>query len=320
LTFLLAGFAASVTATFKPLDTCKINLAIQQTSWFENDSPVLQYGYCEDIGDGNGYTVGFAGLCSGTSDLYSFLYGFTHKHPNTCFQKSMSTLSKLNNLANNGDYAGSISALKSQNFCGCWHNMVKLAYVREAYYAFVQSAYFEPSQALAKKHGVTLALSLAQFYDAYIQHGPGYYNDEDSINALVYKTEKKYGLAKPDNQYHWLVGFLEIRRQDLINPRDHSAKETWGNSTYRIDSFEYTINRTQNFAFTSPLYGLGANWEPTVTYCAGDPHAAGTHSSLPPKLRTTVRYHLDYPNSHSTRAPGLKDGVNWSNNVGIVVP
>ncbi len=39
----------------------------QLTSLFENSSPVLAYGYIEDIGDGRGYTFSFIGFCTGAT-------------------------------------------------------------------------------------------------------------------------------------------------------------------------------------------------------------------------------------------------------------
>jgi chitosanase len=40
----------------------------QLTSLFENSTPILQYGYCENINDGRGFTAGRAGFCSGTGE------------------------------------------------------------------------------------------------------------------------------------------------------------------------------------------------------------------------------------------------------------
>lgn len=45
----------------------------QLTSIFENDTPELQYTYCQNIHDRRGYTFGFAGFTSGTFDGTEFL-------------------------------------------------------------------------------------------------------------------------------------------------------------------------------------------------------------------------------------------------------
>jgi chitosanase len=68
-TLLVAATVASAVVVGSAALTPQQHETIDQlTSLFENSTPILQYGYCEDIDDGRGLTAGRAGFTSGTGE------------------------------------------------------------------------------------------------------------------------------------------------------------------------------------------------------------------------------------------------------------
>jgi chitosanase len=67
-----AGASATDLATGMPangaLTPSQKAVAEAMTSIWENDTPILDYAYAENIKDGRGYTSGRAGFCTGTGD------------------------------------------------------------------------------------------------------------------------------------------------------------------------------------------------------------------------------------------------------------
>jgi hypothetical protein len=62
----------------------------------ENDTPVTQYGYAQNIGDGRGYTVGSAGFTTGTGDFIIVALCYNMAEPNNVLQKYWSALTYYN--------------------------------------------------------------------------------------------------------------------------------------------------------------------------------------------------------------------------------
>jgi hypothetical protein len=56
-----------------------------------------QYTYCENIGDGRGYTAGFYGFCSGTGDMLQVFQNLKTINPNHALVKYIPILVKVNN-------------------------------------------------------------------------------------------------------------------------------------------------------------------------------------------------------------------------------
>ena len=53
----------------------------------ENDNTDLNYDYCENIGDGRGYTIGKVGFCSGTGDFVIVAACYNDLEPNNILSK-----------------------------------------------------------------------------------------------------------------------------------------------------------------------------------------------------------------------------------------
>jgi chitosanase len=147
------------------------------TSIWENSTTLLQYAYCEDIGDGRGFTSGRAGFCSGTGDavlvakcLDAVTSGSNPLH------KYIPALTALETKYNDSgqDQANTSTLTSVGNYCKDW----TLSFTGATSVAFkkcqddlVAELYFQPAAMQAAKWGLTKALSIAALYDANINHG-----------------------------------------------------------------------------------------------------------------------------------------------------
>jgi hypothetical protein len=78
----------------------------------ENDTPQVQYGYAQNLGDGRGYTVGKVGFCTGTGDFIIVAECYNTAEPNNILQKYWSALVYYNNLyVNTGNNQGDTSKI-----------------------------------------------------------------------------------------------------------------------------------------------------------------------------------------------------------------
>src|SRR4051812_31888536 len=63
------------------LTTDQKRRAEQLTSLFENGTIELQYGYCEALGDGRGYTAGRGGFTTSDGEIYEIARTYAEKKP-----------------------------------------------------------------------------------------------------------------------------------------------------------------------------------------------------------------------------------------------
>lgn len=96
----------------------------QYTSIFENDSTDLEYGYCEDIHDGRGFTSGRAGFCTGTGDAVVVVRKYTHKKANNPLAHFLPEMEKLAK-------SGSASTSNLHGYCSAWKKAAQDAEFRK---------------------------------------------------------------------------------------------------------------------------------------------------------------------------------------------
>ena len=85
---LIAGLPPGLAAPAKK------GLAQQLVSSAENSTLNWRttFGYIEDIGDGQGYTAGIIGFCTGTNDLRTLVERYTDEHPDNGLAKYLPAL------------------------------------------------------------------------------------------------------------------------------------------------------------------------------------------------------------------------------------
>jgi len=217
-------------------------LTIEQlTSIFENDTPALQYSYCQNIHDRRGLTFGFAGFTSGTYDGTLFLKEYQHLASDNPLVRYLPAFEKID--AGPHDAEGrnpSVAGLSG--FRETFRTLGDDPSFIQAQQNLVDRLYWSPSQRIARRVGARLPISRGQFYDACINHG------EDGLNDLVHATNRTLGGTPrsgiPERQ--WLAEFLAQRLALLRSDPD------WRRSTDRVKVYQRLLARG-NVRLTRPI-------------------------------------------------------------------
>ena len=230
LAFAAPADAASLTHSQRHVADALISL-------FENDTPVIQYCYIEDIHDGRGYTAGRAGFTTATSDLLEVVERYTKDFGDNPLAPFLPRLREVN---------GSDDTAGLEGLPDAWKQACADRRFRDEQDAVVDDEYFKPALRRARSVGLKLPLSIAQLYDAEIQMGGG--DDPDGTPALIKETTKRaHGTprARKVSEKTWLKTFLKVRRKHLTHAADPATREAWRDSVYRVEVFEYLVKKGQ---------------------------------------------------------------------------
>ncbi|MHA5048614.1 chitosanase [Streptomyces sp. SD15] len=193
------------------------------------------YAYIEDIGDGQGYTAGLIGFCTGTHDLLVLVERYTADHPDNGLARYLPALREVDGTDSHQGLDGLTTA---------WREEASVAAFRKTQDAERDRVYFDPAVRLAEHDGLG---TLGQFvyYDAMIMHGPG--NSPGSFHDL-----RERALAGADtpaeggSERSYLDLFLDIRRHAMKSKNAHR-------DTTRIDTAQRKFLREGNFNLDTPL-------------------------------------------------------------------
>ncbi|WP_128429127.1 chitosanase [Streptomyces cyaneus] len=194
------------------------------------------YGYIEDIGDGQGYTAGIIGFCSGTHDLLTLVENYTKAHPDNGLAQYLPALRKV-------DGTDSHEGL-DPGFTAAWKAEAKVAAFRQAQDRERDRVYFNPAVRLAKLDGLG---TLGQFiyYDAMVFHGPG-------TNATSFYGLRENALREANSpseggsEKAYLDIFLDVRKKAMRERRQDI-------DTTRIDTAQRRFLYNGNFKLATPL-------------------------------------------------------------------
>ncbi|RVU15740.1 chitosanase [Streptomyces antnestii] len=195
-----------------------------------------QYGYIEDIGDGQGYTAGIVGFCTGTHDLLTLVERYTKAHPDNGLARYLPALRKV-------DGTGSHQGL-DPGFSTAWKKEAADPAFRAAQNSERDRVYFDPAVRLAKLDGLG---TLGQFiyYDAMVLHGPG--TDPSGFYGLRESAVKEADTpAQGGKEKTYLDIFLDIRRKAM------KAKNP-NRDTTRIDTAQRQFLYDNNMTLKTPL-------------------------------------------------------------------
>lgn len=213
----------------------------QTTNFFENETVVFNYGYCEFLGDGRGFTAGFFGACSGTGDLLQVVEEYCKKRNPSSFLCDY--LPELRRLAQTE--SGDVKGL--HGFPLRWKVAAATSAMIKAQHHVCDELYWKPSQKYAAKLKVKTVLGAAILYDSIIQHGDG--TDEDSIGALIERVPFKINGV---NEETWLAAFLKVRHDDLMQPYDHASQKVWKESAPRVTALHKLLD-SGNMGLVKPF-------------------------------------------------------------------
>lgn len=211
------------------------------TSIWENDTPVLDYAYAENIDDGRGYTSGRAGFCTGTGDAIQVVQCFDSRQPDNLLAKYMPALMEIDQrFQSSGEDQASTAELDAiGDYVSDWaasDSGDTMADFRACQDQIVDELYYTPAMDAAAAAGLTTALAKAALYDMWINQGD---------DTLVTQTNEALG-AGTHTEDEWLQKFLELRR-DLL-----WGDSTWMDAVDRVAGYEKQ-RRLGNFDLSKPI-------------------------------------------------------------------
>ncbi|MFG2473244.1 chitosanase [Streptomyces fagopyri] len=194
------------------------------------------YGHIEDIGDGQGYTAGLIGFCTGTHDLLSLVERYTKDHPGNGLARYLPALHKV-------DGTDSHEGL-DPGFPAAWRKEAAVAAFREAQDTERDEVYFDPAVRRAELDGLG---TLGQFvyYDAMVMHGPG--TGPDGFYGMRRRAMDQADTpAEGGSETAYLDIFLDIRRTAMKAESAH-------HDTSRIDTAQRKFLYDGNLGLDTPL-------------------------------------------------------------------
>lgn len=225
-------------------------------SLFENSDPQPQYCYIENIDDGRGYTAGKIGFTSATGDMLAVVNEYLRTSPPNR-KEWFGILPILKDRADKqSDDTNGLEELPT-----LWAASCREQAFTEAQDFVASTENKIPARNIMRNLKLSSHLAYLIFYDSVVQHGDG--DSADSVSALIRSTG-----PRPINESEaaYLQRFLEVRRQDLLNPDDQNSRNAWRESVGRIDSLESLLN-AQNMDLAPPftLEVFGEAWDFTDT-------------------------------------------------------
>ncbi|MGW5734077.1 MULTISPECIES: chitosanase [Streptomyces] len=231
-------------------DPAKKEIAMKIVCSAENSSLNWKdyYRYCEDIGDGRGYTAGIIGFCSGTGDMLDLVELYTRRKPGNVLAKYLPALREV-------DGTDSHEGL-DPTFQGDWERAAGDAEFQKAQNDERDRVYFNPSVKQGKADGVGVLGQFA-YYDAIVMHGNG--GDSTSFGNIRKRALRS---AKPPAQggdeVTWLNAFLDARVWAMKQEEAHE-------DTSRVDTAQRVFLKKGNLDLNTPL-----EWK-----VYGDPYRIG---------------------------------------------
>lgn len=219
-------------------DPAKKELAQQLVASAENSTLDWRsaYAYIEDIGDGQGYTAGIIGFCTGTNDLLTLVEGYTKAHPGNGLAKYLPALRAV-------DGTDSHEGL-DPGFTAAWKAEAEVPAFRKAQDTARDRVYFAPAVRLAELDGLG-ALGQFVYYDAMVFHGPG--TDPTSFYGLRERALKEADSpTEGGSEKAYLNVFLDIRRDAMRTKHP-------GIDTSRVDTAQRRFLNEGNLDLRTPL-------------------------------------------------------------------
>jgi chitosanase len=196
------------------------------------------YDDIEDLGDGNGYTAGVIGFCSGTNDMLQLVEHYTRNNPGNPLAAYLPALRAV-------DGTDSHEGL-DPGFPAAWKKAAEDPAFRKAQDETRDRIYFDPAVRLAKMDGLS---TLGQFvyYDAMVLHGPGL-DPEGFYGIRAAAMKKAETAAEGGDEKAYLNAFLDARRAVMQAQKTQRERDT-----SRIDTAQRVFLRDGNMNLAVPL-------------------------------------------------------------------
>ncbi|MEV6753116.1 chitosanase [Streptomyces sp. NPDC051214] len=219
-------------------DPAKKEIAMKIVCSAENSSLNWKehYRYCEDIGDGRGYTAGIIGFCSGTGDMLDLVELYTRRKPGNILAKYLPALREV-------DGTDSHEGL-DPTYQGDWERAAADPEFQRAQNDERDRVYFNPAVGQGKADGIGVLGQFA-YYDAIVMHGDG--GDSTSFRNIRKRALRS---AKPPAQggdeRAYLHAFLDARVWAMKQEEAHE-------DTSRVDTAQRVFLNRNNLNLNTPL-------------------------------------------------------------------
>jgi chitosanase len=216
------------------LDAIQKQKAEMMTSIWENNTPVLQYGYSQDIGDGRGYTSGRAGFCTGTGDGILVIECYDLAEPGNAMQKYMPALVTINDaFAASGGTQIQSSKAGLSGWPGDWKASASDPVFRDCQDGVSDAVYYGSALRHAAQKKFATALTKAVLYDSMVNQGEA--DPRFGVITMMAGADGQVPVSDPPalaEEDGWLKAFLAIRLKIMQND------PTWRSNTYRVTTYE----------------------------------------------------------------------------------
>lgn len=214
--------------------------AMQLMTIFENARTTPAFGFAEYLGDGQGITFGFIGFCTGTYDGNMVVKRYCERRPGNILCKYIPALDRID-ASGGGDSLVGLS--------GFVEDVRRAAADVEFINAQIDlhdSLYYNKMRMSAHVNGVRFPLTIAQMYDAWIQHG------QSGVWDMVAAVNDQLGgnPASGVDEKQWLDAFLTRRKWVLWTTPGKG--NVWRVSTPRVDVYR-EIMQTGNWRLDGPI-------------------------------------------------------------------
>jgi chitosanase len=213
----------------------------QLTSIFENSTPVFQYTFVSNIGDGRGYTFGFVGFTSGTYSGTMFIEEYQRQRRGNSLVKFLPAFRNIDDGPHDSEGRNpSTQGLEDfpAAFVACGSDP---AFVR-AQRVLADRLSWNPARQVAQSLGARFPITQGQLYDAYVNHG------ESGIRKLIARTNRRCrGTPRSGvREKKWLAAFLQTRLRVL------QADPTWMHAVDRIAVYQRLLDQ-RNYRLRLPF-------------------------------------------------------------------
>lgn len=219
-------------------DPAKKEIAMQIVCSAENSSLNWKehYRYCEDIGDGRGYTAGIIGFCSGTGDMLDLVELYTHRKPDNVLAKYLPALREV-------DGTDSHEGL-DPTYKGDWERAAEDPEFQRAQNDERDRVYFNPAVGQGKADGIGVLGQFA-YYDAIVMHGDG--SDNTSFRNIRKRALRSaQPPAQGGDETAYLHAFLDARVWAMKQEEAHE-------DTSRVDTAQRVFLNNGNLNLNTPL-------------------------------------------------------------------
>jgi len=236
-----AGTPAARTPAARPAslaDPAKKDLAQRLVASAENSTLDWQdaYAYIEDIGDGQGYTAGLIGFCTGTHDLLTLVETYTEEHPGNGLARYLPALRAV-------DGTDSHEGL-DPGFTAAWKAEAARPAFRAAQGDQRDRVFFDPAVRRAEQDDLGV-LGQFVYYDAIVYHGPG--TNPTSFGGIRAAAMRRAATpAEGGSEKAYLKAFLDVRRAAMTTLHP-------GTDTSRVDTAQRRFLDEGNLQLTTPL-------------------------------------------------------------------